>query len=238
MMENRGIGFQPMNLSKCCPLAGSQCHKSALPAEPPIHLILYVLAIAASFLSSCVAPDRAHRIVISARDQKLALLEKGKLLAVYPVSTSKFGLGDGRGTWRTPVGEMEIAQKVGDGAPLGTVFKDRRRTGEIVAVNALGRDPIVTRILWLKGREPQNANAYARDIYIHGTPEERNIGRPVSYGCIRMRSVDVIQLYDLVGRGAEVSIVDSPLAAVVPGLNVDHMAKANPDGGLMLPVEP
>jgi hypothetical protein len=190
------------------------------------------------FLSSCVAPDRTHRVVISARDQKLALLEKDKLVAVYPVSTSKYGLGDARGTWRTPLGELEIAQKIGDGALPGSVFKDRHRTGEIVAVNAPGRDPIVTRILWLRGRELQNANAYSRDIYIHGTPEERNIGRPVSYGCIRMRSADVIQLYDLVGRGAEVSIVDLPLRQVVPGLNLPTMSKPNPDGGMNLPLQP
>jgi L,D-transpeptidase catalytic domain len=206
--------------------------------EVAIHLSLCAVAAITILLSSCVAPDRTHRIVISAHDQKLALLEKGKLVAVYPVSTSKYGLGDGRGTYRTPLGQMEIAQKVGDNALPGTVFKDRRKTGEIVAINAAGRDPIVTRILWLRGREPQNANAYARDIYIHGTPEERNIGHPVSYGCIRMRSVDVIQLYDLVGRGAEVSIVEVPLATIVPELGVDHMAKINPDGGLMLPVTP
>jgi hypothetical protein len=82
-----------------------------------------------------------------------------------------------------------------------------------------GRDPIVTRILWLRGREPQNANAYARTIYIHGTPEERNIGHPASYGCIRMRSSDIVNLYEIVGRGAQVTIVDLPLATVVPALN-------------------
>ena len=75
---------------------------------------------------------------------------------------------------------------------------------------------IVTRIL-LRGRDPQNAQAYARMIYIHGTPEERNIGFPVSYGCIRMRSSDIINLYEVVGRGAEVTIVDAPLAAAIPG---------------------
>ena len=92
-----------------------------------------------------------------------------------------------------------------------------------------GRDPIVTRILWLRGREPQNANAFARTIYIHGTPEERNIGRPVSYGCIRMRSIDVIQLFGIVGQGAQVTIVDLPLAAVVSALNpASQMAEANP----------
>ena len=150
-------------------------------------------------------------------------------MAIYPISTSKFGLGDGRGSCRTPLGELEVADKVGDGALPGTVFKDRRRTGEIVAPNSPGRDPIVTRILWLRGREPQNANAFARTIYIHGTPEERNIGRPVSYGCIRMRSSDIINLYEIVGRGAQVTIVDLPLAAVVPALNpARQMAEANP----------
>ena len=150
---------------------------------------------------------------------KVGLLDQGNLMAIYPVSTSKFGLGDFRGSNRTPLGELQVADKIGDGAAPGTVFKDRRRTGEIIAVDAPGRDPIVTRILWLRGREPQNANAYARTIYIHGTPEERNIGRPASYGCIRMRSSDIISLYGIVGRGAQVTIVDLPLAAVVAGLN-------------------
>ncbi len=168
------------------------------------------------FLSSCATKDTAHHIVISARDQKLAVLENGRLIATYPVSTSKYGLGDGRGSYRTPLGEMEVATKIGDGAALGAVFKDRRRTGEIVRPNSPGRDPIVTRIIWLRGRERQNANAFARDIYIHGTPEERNIGRPASYGCVRMRSVDVINLYQLVGAGAQVTISDQRLADLVP----------------------
>jgi L,D-transpeptidase catalytic domain len=76
----------------------------------------------------------------------------------------------------------------------------------------------VTRIIWLRGREPQNANAFARDIYIHGTPEERNIGRPASYGCIRMRSTDIINLYDMVGLRAHVTIVNLPLDTLVPEL--------------------
>ena len=171
------------------------------------------------FLASCVTPkDVQHHVIISVKDQKLALLEREKLVATYPVSTSKYGLGDWRGSYRTPLGEMEIAQKIGDGMPAGTVFKDRRRTGEIVLPNALGRDPIVSRILWLRGREAQNANAFGRDIYIHGTPEERNLGLPVSYGCLRMSSNDVIKLYEMVGLGAQVTIVDVPLDTVVPEL--------------------
>jgi lipoprotein-anchoring transpeptidase ErfK/SrfK len=181
-----------------------------------IHLACLAVAI---FFASCVAPDAQHHIVISVPEQKLALLEKGRLVATYPVSTSKFGLGDWRGSCCTPLGELEIADKIGDDAPIGTVFKDRRRTGEVVGVNAPGRDPIVTRIIWLRGKEAQNANAFARDIYIHGTPEERNIGRPVSYGCIRMRSNDIINLYSMIGRGAEVSVIDLPLAEVVPELH-------------------
>jgi hypothetical protein len=120
------------------------------------------------------------------------------------------------------LGKFEVAKKIGDNAPLGAVFKDRVRTGEIVAPNSPGRDPIVTRILWLRGREAQNANAFGRYIYIHGTAEERLIGTPASYGCIRMRSVDVVQLYNIVGVGAAVTIVDAPLVSAVPGMASGH----------------
>ena len=177
---------------------------------------LYPLLIAL-FLASCAAPDTRHQIVISTREQKLALLDRGNLMAIYPVSTSKFGIGDWRGSRYTPLGQLEIAEKIGDNAPPGAVFKDRRRTGEIVLPDSPGRDPIVTRILWLRGLEPQNANAFTRDIYIHGTPEERLIGTRASYGCIRMRSSDIINLYDIVGIGAAVTIFDGSLASAIPG---------------------
>jgi lipoprotein-anchoring transpeptidase ErfK/SrfK len=183
-----------------------------------VSLQLTLLALAL-FLASCATPkDMQHHVIISVKDQKLALLDRERLVAIYPVSTSKYGLGDWRGSFRTPLGELEIAQKFGDGMPPGTVFKDRRRTGEIVMPDAPGRDPIVTRIIWLRGREPQHANAFGRDIYIHGTPEERNLGLPVSYGCVRMSSNDVIKLYEMLGLGAQVTIVDAPLAEVVPDL--------------------
>jgi lipoprotein-anchoring transpeptidase ErfK/SrfK len=198
----------------------------ASSSEKPIHLAFLLIAI---FLSSCAAPDTQHQIVVSTREQKLALIDRGNVLAIYPVSTSKFGLGDWRGSRFTPLGKLQIAEKIGANAPPGTVFKDRRRTGEIVAPDSPGRDPIVTRILWLRGLEAQNANALTRDIYIHGTPEERRIGTPASYGCVRMRSSDIIQLYDIVGTGASVTIVNAPLAAAVPSLVSAHsMADTNP----------
>jgi lipoprotein-anchoring transpeptidase ErfK/SrfK len=160
--------------------------------------------------------------VISTRDQKLALLDRGNVMAIYPVSTSKFGLGDSRGSRFTPLGKLQIAQKIGDNAPAGTVFKNRLRTGEVVLANSPGRDPIVTRILWLRGLEAQNANAFGRDIYIHGTPEEWKIGSPASYGCVRMRSSDIMQLYSIVGIGAAVTIVNTPLVSAVPGMVSGH----------------
>jgi len=186
---------------------------AATAVRRPYHLLLLV----AFFIASCAAPDTRHQIVISTREQKLAVLDRGNLMAIYSVSTSKFGLGDWRGSRFTPLGQLQIAEKIGGDAPPGAVFKDRRRTGEIVPPDSPGRDPIVTRILWLRGLEPQNANAFTRDIYIHGTPEERLIGTPASYGCIRMRSSDIISLYGIVGVGAVVSIVNTSLASAIPG---------------------
>lgn len=197
-----------------------------------LQLLLSALAL---FLSSCAAPkDVQHHVVVSVKDQRLAVLDRGTLMAIYPVSTSKYGLGDSLGSYQTPLGELEVAQKIGDGAFPGTVFKDRRRTGEIVAANSPGRDPIVTRIIWLRGLQPQNANAFRRDIYIHGTPEERRIGLPASYGCVRMRSQDVIKLYDIVGAGAPVTITPEPLDAVVPGLASATSLSPNNHGGMVI----
>ncbi len=194
------------------------------------------IAAFALLLASCAAQkDVQHHVIISVKDQRLALLDHETLVATFPVSTSKYGLGDWPGSARTPLGEMEVAAKIGEGAAPGAVFKDRRRTGEIVPPDAPGRDPIVTRILWLRGREFQNANAFRRDIYIHGTPEERNIGLPVSYGCVRMRSTDVIQLYEMVGAGTQVTIVDAPLAALVPHLESGtQLAAAASRGGMVI----
>lgn len=173
-----------------------------------IKKILFAIAILS--LASC-AHDTRHRIIISTADQKMLLLEDGRPVATYRISTSKYGLGDRFGSYATPVGHLVVSQKIGEGVPCGMVFKDRKPTGEILCPNAPGRDPIVTRILWLKGAEPQNRNAYARYIYIHGTPEEKNLGQPKSYGCIRMSSADVAQLYERVGTGARVEIVEGSL---------------------------
>src|SRR5213596_214633 len=145
-------------------------------------------------------------VIVSVRAQKLMLLDNGGNAAVYPVSTSKFGLGDRWGSMATPLGTLQVAQKIGDRAPPGAVFHNRRFTGEILQPNTPGRDPIITRIIWLRGLEAANAHAYNRGIYIHGTPEEKTIGRPASYGCIRMKSSDVYSLYAQLPIGAIVQI--------------------------------
>ena len=154
-----------------------------------------------------IAADIHHEIIVSVKDQKMVLLTDGKVAALYPVSTSKFGIGDRQGSYTTPLGRLIVKVRIGIGQPLGTVFKSRSPTGEVLAPNAPGRDPIVTRILWLEGQEDGNRNAFHRGIYIHGTPQESLLGRPASYGCIRMRSADVAALCDHIANGAKVWII-------------------------------
>lgn len=152
-------------------------------------------------------PQKQHQVLISVADQKMRVYdEQGICLGVYPVSTSKFGLGSELGSNKTPLGKLKIAKKIGHGAELGTVFSSRKPTGEVLKPNAPGRDPIVTRILWLKGLESQNKNTFRRYIYIHGTPEERKIGSAASYGCVRMKSKHITRFFDQVAQGTHVTI--------------------------------
>jgi hypothetical protein len=148
-------------------------------------------------------------LVVSVPEQRLYVFNaEGQEITRYSISTSKFGTGSSYGSYSTPLGQLEVASKHGSGALEGTVFKSCARTGEICKINARGRDPIVTRIMWLRGLESQNANAYGRRIYIHGTPDEAHIGRKASYGCIRMKSRDIIALYETVEPGMRVEITN------------------------------
>ena len=151
-------------------------------------------------------------IVVSVPEQKLVVLQNGLRVGSFSVSTSKFGVGDRPRSYATPLGTLEVASKVGSGAVPGTVFKGRRPTGEVLRPNAPGRDPIVTRILHLRGLDACNSRAFGRGIYIHGTAEERKIGRPASYGCIRMRSRDIVRVFDSVPVGTKVEIVNTSVS--------------------------
>jgi lipoprotein-anchoring transpeptidase ErfK/SrfK len=178
----------------------------------PLAVILSVVSATSAF---AIAPvDTSNQLIISVRDQKLMLLRNGGKVATYPISTSMFGLGDSWGRMTTPLGYLAVEKKIGDNVPVGAVFHNRRLTGEVIQPNAPGRDPITTRIIWLRGLEAQNAHAFQRCIYIHGTPEEKKIGRPASYGCIRMKSRDVADLYAQVPVGAVVQIIPDGLPKV------------------------
>jgi len=144
------------------------------------------------------------KIDISVSKQRLTLKLGRKKVGEYPVSTSRFGLGTEEGSLRTPTGRFRIAEKIGDGLPQGTVFKSRQ---PVKATKKLlqTEDLIMTRILWLDGLDPENANTHERFIYIHGTNHEESIGKPVSHGCIRMKNADLLELYKLVD-------VDTPVA--------------------------
>lgn len=182
----------------------------------------------ALLLASCAQKDTQHRVVVSVADQRMVLYRNDQLIGRYSISTSRYGLGDRPGSLATPVGQMEVARMIGAGAPLGAVFRNRRRTGEILRPDTPGRDPIVTRIIWLRGLQPQNENAFARCIYIHGTPEERNLGHPASYGCIRMSSLDVLSLFNSIGVGAKVDIIPGSLDETDPEPNSVHPVSTPP----------
>ena len=143
-------------------------------------------------------------IHISVSRQRLTLRGNGAEVE-YAVSTSRYGLGTEAGSFKTPPGRFTIAEKIGGGAAAGAVFKSREATGEIGDA-ANPDDLIQTRILWLHGLDPENANTHDRYIYIHGTNHEEAIGTAASHGCIRMRNADVIDLFDRVGEGAPVFI--------------------------------
>ena len=188
-------------------------------------LVLAVIIVNAGG-SAAVAALSADMIV-SVPDQVLALVDRGKLIARYSISTSKFGTGDSAASYRTPLGTLFVSAKIGDRLPPGAVIKSRIPTGEIVTVDAPGRDPIVSRVIWLRGMETQNQKARDRCIYIHGTPEERRIGKPASFGCIRMRSRDIIDLYDRVHIGTHVLITLRKIHDFVKPEEPDLLAKTD-----------
>ena len=152
-------------------------------------------------------PPPTTTIVVSVAEQKLVVLRDGEFWRKYEVSTSKFGVGDSFGSYKTPMGHLRVCEKIGEELAPGSVIKSRHATGEVLPANAPGRDPIVTRVIWLDGMEEQNHNARARGVYIHGTTEESKIGKPVSYGCIRMRSKDVEEVFQEVNIDTEVQII-------------------------------
>ncbi len=158
-------------------------------------------------------PNRVIEISIS--EQRLRLKESGTLMMDVTVSTAKNGAGEINGSLRTPRGWHLIRAKIGAGCPLNTVFVNRRPTGEAYTPELREqfpqRDWILTRILWLSGTEAGknrlgNVDTMRRFIYIHGCPDEDDMGVPGSHGCVKMRNTDIIELFDRVPVGTRVLI--------------------------------
>ncbi len=157
-------------------------------------------------------------IRISAGRQRLWLYgDDGAVLREYPVSTGKAGVGEQSGSFQTPRGRHLIRAKIGAGCTENTVFVRRRPTGELwtpeLAEAHPGRDWILTRILWLSGCEPGRnrlgcVDTMRRYIYIHGSPDAAEMGRPGSHGCVRMRNADIVELFDLVPPYTPVEITE------------------------------
>ena len=148
---------------------------------------------------------KSAAIEVSVKDQRLDLCRDGKVVKSFPVSTSRYGIGFLDGSRKTPIGRFRIAEKIGEGLPLGTIFRGRKPVERTAPVSEAG-DAILSRILWLEGLGKRNANTRARYIYIHGTNHEAEIGRPASHGCIRMRNQDVAELFASVEAGTLVRI--------------------------------
>ena len=145
------------------------------------------------------------KIDISIRDQRLTVERGDKTVRSYLISSSRFGIGTEEGSNKTPLGNFRIAEKIGHGAGAGTIFKSRVPLGPDDPLPDT-EDFVTTRILWLDGVDPENANTRDRYIYIHGTNHEDKIGTPDSHGCIRMRNADVIELFELVDETTQVVI--------------------------------
>ena len=164
---------------------------------------------------SIKTPTTEPFIEISIPNQRLRLTARGTQLADYPVSTARNGPGERRGSECTPRGWHIVRAKIGDGLPVNTVFRGRRPTGERytpdLAARFQDRDWILTRILWLSGIEPGrnrlgDVDTMRRYIYLHGCPDDIEVGGPGSRGCIRMRNADIVELFGRVAAGIRVCL--------------------------------
>jgi len=156
-----------------------------------------------------------RRLVVDIDAQRLTLFIDARPVRRYPVSTGANGVGEDYGSGCTPRGLHRVRLRIGDGCPVGAVFRGRRPTGEIhdaaLAAAHPERDWILTRILWLTGCEPGrnrggSVDTLRRFIYIHGCPDSEPMGVPRSHGCIRMRNLDLIELFEQTPNGTLVEI--------------------------------
>lgn len=153
----------------------------------------------------------AFTIIISARCQKLYLMNGSEILKEFVISTAKNGIGCEENSLKTPFGMHRVIEKFGEFGPIAGIYKERKYIGEQATIITdkidVPTDYITSRILWLDGLEEKNKNSKARYIYIHGTPEEGLLGTPASHGCVRMSNAEVIELFDYLPENTLVDII-------------------------------
>jgi phosphoserine phosphatase len=180
------------------------------------------------------------RLEVSIDEQILNLIEDGQCIRQFRISTAAKGMGFTKDTYRTPTGRFRVCEKIGEGAASGTIFRSRLPVGQWASGDATDDDLVLTRILRLEGLDPENANTYERNIYIHGTNREDKLGEPASQGCVRLDNAGMIELFDRVSEGVELVIqpatrprgkllfidCDSTLSSIE---GIDELARAKGD---------
>lgn len=190
----------------------------AIPNQQP-DMMVFLHAYTADHYSKQTFDEFLY---VSIQKQKMYHIKDWEIQQTYVVSTATYGAGSLSGSNKTPIGLHTIAVKYGSGLKKGSILKGRQFTGKIAKIYTdstnVEQDDVTTRIMWLKGEEEginkgrnsqgQKVDSYLRYIYIHGTPEEGLLGKPASHGCIRMKNEEVIELYNRVGKGMKVLILD------------------------------
>ena len=180
--------------------------------EKTTKILIYALVMTFFFIETY---SQNNEIIVDISEQRLYLYNNDYLVQSFPVSTSKYGEGQIENSLKTPLGLHEIKEKIGDNAPINTIFTARENTNKIAEIqinpNDTQDDFVTSRILWLDGLENGinsgvGVDSYSRYIYIHGTHEEGLIGQKASHGCISMFNNDVIELFDMVSEGTKVQI--------------------------------
>lgn len=150
--------------------------------------------------------NHPRRIEVSIDQQTLKVFEGDDCLRSFQVSTATKGMGFTLDSYRTPTGRFRIAEKLGDGELSGTIFKKRIPVGHWSAEMEVDADLVLSRILRIEGLDPENSNTFDRFIYIHGTNHEERLGQPASKGCIRLGNAEMIELFEMIEVGAEMSV--------------------------------
>ena len=157
-------------------------------------------------------------LYVGIRRQRMYHFKNSHIVSSYSISTSSKGAGNMMGSYKTPTGLHQIAEKIGVNAPVATLFVNKKNTGKVVPINkseiSMNKDEITSRIMSLKGLQQginkgKKYDTYARGIYIHGTSDEATIGQPSSHGCIRMKNDDIIELFDLLSVGTKVVLLNN-----------------------------